>query len=96
MKSRILSVVVLAATLYACSPKVAPAPSAPPTPPKALSAELAEGKNLYENNCAKCHKLYDRREFTPEEWQPITLRMQKKAKITDAEREKIYNYLTMN
>ena len=95
MKLRILSLVVIGVIVYSCSPKVVPAVSeAKPPVVATLSPELAEGKNLYENNCAKCHKLYDRHEFSAEEWTPITLRMQKKAKIQDAEREKIYNYLT--
>ena len=50
----------------------------------------------YENNCAKCHKLYNAKDYTAEQWKPILVSMQKKAKITDQEREKIYTYLTMN
>lgn len=55
---------------------------------------LAEGKSLYEANCAKCHKLYDSKDFTAEEWTPIVMKMQKKARITDEQRDKIYAYLT--
>ena len=83
--------------LFSCAPKVV-TPVAPPVveaKSDVLSPELAEGKNLYENNCAKCHKLFDRHEYTPQQWMPITLSMQKKAKIQDVEREKIYSYLTM-
>ena len=97
MKSRILSLAITGVLIYSCSPKVVPAPTeAKPTVVAALSPELAEGKNLYENNCAKCHKLYDRKDFSAEEWTPIVIRMQKNAKIQDAEREKIYNYLTID
>jgi len=60
-----------------------------------VSAEaLAEGKSLYGMNCAKCHELFDPKSFTAEEWTPIVLRMQKKARISDEHREKIYAYLT--
>lgn len=60
-----------------------------------ITAEvLAEGKSLYGMNCAKCHELYDANSFTAEEWTPIVLRMQKKARISDEQREKIYAYLT--
>jgi cytochrome c5 len=60
-----------------------------------ITAEvLAEGKSLYGMNCAKCHELYDTKSFTAEEWTPIVLRMQKKARISDEHREKIYAYLT--
>ncbi len=96
MKLRILSLAITGILIYSCSPKVVPAVTeAKPIVVAALSPELAEGKNLYENNCAKCHKLYNPSDFTKEEWTPILLKMQKNAKIQDAEREKIYNYLTM-
>lgn len=62
--------------------------------PKISAEVLAEGKSLYGMNCAKCHELYDAKTFTPEEWTPIVLRMQKKARISDEQREKIYAYLT--
>ncbi|CAM4256260.1 cytochrome c [Flavobacterium terrigena] len=65
-----------------------------PLKPVATAETLAEGKSLYEMNCAKCHKLFDPNTFNTEEWTPIVLRMQKKAKISDEHREKIYAYLT--
>ena len=55
---------------------------------------LAEGKSLYGMNCAKCHELFDANRFTAEEWTPIIIRMQKQAKISDEQRDKIYAYLT--
>ena len=61
---------------------------------KVTAEVLAEGKSLYGMNCAKCHELYDANSFTAEEWKPIVLSMQKKAKISDEQREKIYAYLT--
>jgi cytochrome c5 len=61
-----------------------------------MTAELAEGKSLYENNCAKCHKLYDAKDFSTEEWKPIVASMQKKAHLDNLQGQKIYNYLTMN
>ena len=63
-------------------------------PTKATAETLAEGKSLYEMNCAKCHKLFEPNTFNAEEWTPIVMRMQKKARISDEHREKIYAYLT--
>lgn len=57
-------------------------------------ASTFDGGNLYTNNCAKCHKLYKTEDFSKEDWVPIMKRMQKKARITDAETLAIYNYLT--
>lgn len=60
-----------------------------------LSPELAEGKDLYENNCAKCHELYNPKKFTAEQWTPILIDMQKNTDLTDEQRMKVYNYVTM-
>jgi len=57
-----------------------------------LAATL-EGRNLYGNNCANCHELYPPADYSKEKWVPIMKRMQKKARITDAETLAIYNYL---
>ncbi|WP_298221733.1 cytochrome c [Flavobacterium sp.] len=73
---------------------------AAPTPPKdskgniaAVTSELSAGKTNYENNCAKCHKLFDPRDFSKAEWAPILVTMQKKAHLTDAEMAPITNYI---
>ena len=103
MKSKIITLAAAALFVVSCgTQKAAPVAAAEPAPPTAtetakavtLTPELAEGQNLYENNCAKCHKLYDSKDFTAEEWTPIVMRMQKKARISDEQREKIYAYLT--
>lgn len=93
MKIRLVMVALIGTVLFSCAPKVVT--PAPPPVANVMSPALAEGKNLYENNCAKCHKLYDRKDFSAEEWTPIVMRMQKKAQISDANRDLIYNYLTM-
>lgn len=95
MKTKIITVVVLAITLYSCgsSKSVQPMVEAKPV---VSSSDIAMGKNLYESNCAKCHKLYAASDFSKEEWKPIVLRMQKKAHLEDADGQKIYNYLTAN
>ena len=80
----------------------APAPSTAPAPapivagPTIMTAELAQGKELYDNNCAKCHRLYKSNEFSAEEWKPIVERMAKKSHLDDIQGQKIYNYITMN
>ncbi len=61
-----------------------------------LTAELGEGKNLYENSCNKCHLLYSPKSYTAEQWTPILINMQKRTDLSDEQTAKIYNYLTMN
>lgn len=93
MKAKIMALAVVGVLLYSCSPKTAPAPT---EVKKELSPALAEGKSLYENNCAKCHKLHNPSNYTAEQWSPILERMKKKAKIDDATTAKIYAYVTAN
>ena len=104
MKSKVLTLIVLILLLTACGTKktVAEVPPLPPPPPsKEVSARdvifgdsaLAEGKQLYDNNCAKCHKWYEPKQFSKEEWKPILTRMQKKAKLDDVQMASITNYI---
>ena len=95
MKYKVLALSVVAVALYSCSSKSS-IPTAEVPKEKVLSPELAEGKSLYENSCARCHQLYNSKDFSAEQWKPIVQRMQKKARLDDAQGLKIYNYLTMN
>ena len=95
MKSKILAIALLGMLIYSCASK--PVSTSTPVVSSAnLTAVQTEGKALYENNCAKCHKLYDTKAFSEDKWIPILARMQKKAKLQDADREKIYAYITAN
>lgn len=97
MKNRIISLSIFTLLVFACSPKTVTTASTPKSTTKIeLSSDLLVAKKSYENNCAKCHKLYNSKDFTAQEWKPILERMQPKAEISDQERDKIYAYLTMN
>jgi nitrate/TMAO reductase-like tetraheme cytochrome c subunit len=61
-----------------------------------LPNAFAEGKSLFENNCSNCHKLYNPKDFTAQQWLPIMNRMQKQANLSDVDHDKIYAYLTSN
>ncbi|RKR08734.1 diheme cytochrome c [Flavobacterium sp. 90] len=100
MKTKILILAAVVLFVVSCGTKKA-APTTPATPavtqaakPTTLTPELAEGKNLYENSCARCHKLYDPKKFSQEDWKPILVRMQKKAKLDDTQMASISNYIT--
>jgi len=93
-KSKILAVALLGILIYSCSPKVAAPVAAAEAKPMVLTPELAEGKSLYENTCARCHKLFPTDKHTKEDWIPVLDRMAKKAKITDVQKASIYNYIT--
>lgn len=95
MKTKIVTVSLIAIILYSCG-------GSKSTPPMVdvkkveMTPALVEGKNLYESNCAKCHKLFEPEKFTAEKWTRILEWMQPKAKITDEQRTIIFNYLVMN
>ena len=71
MKIKLLAIASVLALITACSPKVSQ-PEEPITVDETLTPELAEGKNLYNNNCAGCHKLYNPKDFklpsTADDW----------------------------
>lgn len=90
-KTKILGLAVLGIFIYSCSPKIV-APVAE-TKTFEMTAELAEGKSLFENNCAKCHKLPEITKHTKEEWIPVVDRMAKKARITEDQEKLVYNYI---
>ena len=101
MKLNLLTFAAVALFLASCgtqksAPVAATEPAALPTETAkevVLTPELAEGQNLYANNCAKCHKLYEPKKFTQEEWAPILVRMGKKAHLDTTQMTSITNYI---
>ncbi len=95
---KIIGVALIIMFLFSCASKT----NVPTTEKNSVSTVTKEfvsveaGKSLYENNCAKCHKLYDPKAYTAERWTGILKWMQPKAQITDEQREEIYRYVTFN
>lgn len=56
--------------------------------------EIEKGHTLYDNHCANCHKLYSPTAYTEQKWIPIMARMQRKARLDDAQMATIMNYVT--
>ncbi|WP_316632955.1 cytochrome c [uncultured Flavobacterium sp.] len=95
MKTKILILAAVVLLIVSCATKKsAPAAVTEAAKTTELTSELAEGKNMYENNCAKCHKLFDPKKFSQENWKPILVKMQKKAKLDDTQMASISNYIT--
>ena len=93
MKLKFIGLTVISLVVFACASKSAVATAPPPPPAKVLTAEAAAGKDLYQNNCAKCHKLFAPSEFSKEDWGPILVRMQPKARLDDSQMANISNYI---
>ena len=93
MKTKFISLSLLGVLVYSCSPKITPQLT---EVKKEITPKIEEGKSIYENNCAKCHKLYDPKSYSIQDWQPILKRMQSKARLQDADMDKINAYLSNN
>ncbi|MGA7836377.1 MAG: hypothetical protein WB996_00285 [Ignavibacteriaceae bacterium] len=59
-----------------------------------IKTKYPAGLKLYLSKCSGCHRLYERKEYTPEKWSEIMFRMQKKSNASDEQIDKIYNFLT--
>lgn len=98
MKIQVLGMAVAALVVYSCASKkvvqTTKTEEAPVVKTVTLTADQVHGKGLYEQNCGKCHKLFEPASHNPDEWKVTLVRMQKKAKTTDEETASIYNYLT--
>ncbi|OWP83828.1 hypothetical protein BWK59_08440 [Flavobacterium davisii] len=95
---KIIGFICLGGILFSCSKKVISTSSTVQnnieTAKIELPLEIAEGKSLYENNCAKCHKLFPVSKHDKAGWVKTVDRMAPKAKITEAQKTLVYNYLT--
>ncbi len=56
--------------------------------------QLLEGRKLYVDHCSGCHNLHLPKEYDVEGWKNQLEEMQVKAKITDAEKQIIFQFLT--
>ena len=94
MKPKVALIALLSVVIYSCATKSTTTATTKPTETvKPNPVAFAEGKNLYENNCAKCHKLFSPSERTKAEWKPILVSMQKKAKLDDMQMASISDYI---
>lgn len=85
---------LLMVIMVACSPKTTEVIEVEGEAPDAFpSSEVAEGSQLYNDNCGKCHKLKTVTDFTPEQWKTIVPDMAEKAKLDETQENKILQYV---
>lgn len=100
LKLKICSALVLGVFLFSCSKKAALPKATEEVKTQKTIAELPtailEGKKLYENSCGSCHKLFPAAKHDKAGWVKTLERMAPKAKITEDEKNLVYNYLTYN
>ncbi len=56
-------------------------------------ADRKKAKGLYLTKCAKCHKLYDPKLYSDEQWDDWMKKMKKKARLSDEQHALIRQYL---
>ncbi|MGE5352916.1 MAG: hypothetical protein ACM3S2_18085 [Ignavibacteriales bacterium] len=56
--------------------------------------DLSEGREMYIEKCSGCHSLKVPSDYSEEEWAPVFKKMSRKAKLTEAENEKIWRYIS--
>ena len=94
MKIKLFFLAAATVFVVSCSSKKSATVAAEKTPKEVvLTPELLAGKSLYENSCARCHKLYSPKDYTKESWKPILVSMQKKARLDDTQMASISNYI---
>lgn len=99
MKTKLFAAALLSIVVFSCAKKaVAPVANADvrvleEVQPE-LPAAIAEGKMLYENSCARCHKLFPAAKHDKSGWSQTLESMAPKAKITEEQKILVYNYLT--
>lgn len=93
---RILMLLSAAALIYACSPRtgaVLYTPAVTDATDSVSYEQLVEGRKLYVAKCAGCHNLKLPQSRTEAEWHKAMIKMQPKAKISDAERDLILQFV---
>ncbi|MFN4111790.1 MAG: hypothetical protein ACK4G1_05900 [Ignavibacteria bacterium] len=58
-----------------------------------INTKFPHGQKLYFSKCGGCHRLYDRTEFKPEQWDTIMISMKAKAKTTTEQEKEILLFL---
>lgn len=92
MNMKSIVMLVLAILLFSCASKIVvqkPIIIEKPIVQKELvevvTSEKKDGKKIFENNCANCHRLYAPDEYSKQEWTFILKRMKLKADLNDEE-----------
>jgi cytochrome c2 len=56
--------------------------------------DLKTGRAIYTKKCSSCHQLHLPNEYTEKVWLTNLNEMQNRAKISDTDKELIYQYIT--
>jgi len=94
--------VVAALFVFSCAAKMVTVADKEPVPTKEYvktnfsDEQLAQGQVLYENNCAKCHKLFEPDSRDAEKWNDVLKRMIPRAKLAYEDGRLVRAYLVLH
>jgi hypothetical protein len=57
------------------------------------SAEITAAREMYAAKCAKCHKFYEPKKYSEEEWQSWMMKMGKKSRLKPDQQTLLGRYL---
>ena len=55
--------------------------------------EVQTAKRLYDSKCARCHRVYDPRDYAEDEWRLWMTKMSKKARLKPTQEKLLNRYL---
>jgi cytochrome c5 len=96
MKKTIIAFTILTAIISSCAPKVVVEQEVTPVKEQTVTkpeVKYLEGKTLFDNNCGKCHELFQPSQFSKAEWAKIVPAMAKEAKLNPTQENQILMYV---
>jgi hypothetical protein len=96
MKKIFIAFATCAAIISSCAPKVVfeqeitPVKEQTETKPE---VKYLEGKTLFQDNCGKCHELFQPSQFSKAQWAKIVPAMAKEAKLNATQENQILLYV---
>lgn len=78
-------------TVIACSPKVTEVITE--VEEVEMSADMTEGRAIYDSSCIKCHGLKKIEDFSKAQWEKILPGMMEKAKLSEDQKMKVHAYV---
>jgi mono/diheme cytochrome c family protein len=97
VKVGLFALVMASAALAGCSKTSTSnvyVPTSADTTATASLAELQQGRQLYIDNCAQCHSLYNPDAYTAAQWKSILPGMASRTSLTTAQVDLVTKYVT--
>lgn len=96
MKKSLLLGIAVTGFLFSCTPQTGKAETGTATSMSlpSTSENIAQGKEIFEGNCGKCHDLPNPTKFTDEKWVGIMNWMAPKAKLDNNQKALAFTYVT--